>query len=79
MAWWVWPLLGMALLNLLALVWLARSQRGNGDDLEQQLQRKELQDLRVQLQAATERLERELRTEITESARGGRQELSQNL
>jgi len=79
MAWWVWPLLGMALLNLLALVWLARLQRDNGDDLEQQLQRKELQDLRVQLQAATERLERELRTEITESARGGRQELSQNL
>jgi DNA recombination protein RmuC len=79
MAWWVWPLLGMALLNLLALVWLARSQRDNGDDLEQQLQRKELQDLRAQLQAATERLERELRTEITESARGGRQELSQNL
>ena len=79
MAWWVWPLLGMALLNLLALVWLARSQRDNGDDLDQQLQRKELQDLRVQLQAATERLERELRTEITESARGGRQELSQNL
>ncbi len=79
MAWWVWPLLGMALLNLLALVWLARSQRDNGDDLDQQLQRKELQDLRAQLQAATERLERELRTEITESARGGRQELSQNL
>ncbi len=79
MAWWVWPLLGMALLNLLALVWLARLQRDNGDDLEQQLQRRELQDLRAQLQAATERLERELRTEITESARGGRQELSQNL
>jgi DNA recombination protein RmuC len=77
--WWVWLLLVLGLVNLLALVWLARSQRGNGDELEQQLQRKELQDLRVQLQAATERLERELRTEITESARGGRQELTQNL
>ena len=79
MAWWVWPLLALGLLNLIALVWLARSQRGGVDDLEQQLQRKELQDLRTQLQNATERLERELRTEITESSRGGRQELTQNL
>jgi DNA recombination protein RmuC len=79
LAWWVWPLLALGVLNLIALVWLARSQRGNTDDLEQQLQRKELQDLRAQLQTATERLERELRTEITESSRGGRQELSQNL
>jgi len=79
MAWWVWPLLALGLLNLIALVWLARSQRDNTDDLEQQLQRKELQDLRAQLQTATERLERELRTEITESSRGGRQELTQNL
>jgi DNA recombination protein RmuC len=79
MAWWVWPLLGLGLANLLAVAWLARSGRGSAEDLDAQLQRKELQDLRSQLQAATERLERELRTEITESARGGRQELSQNL
>lgn len=79
MAWWVWPLLGLALVNLLAVVWLARSRQSSADDLDVQLQRKEVQDLRIQLQAATERLERELRTEITESSRGGRQELSQNL
>ena len=90
LAWWVWIVLGLGLLNLMALVWLARTQRSNGDDVEQeqrlqqqqlqqQAQLKELQDLRAQLQTATERLERELRTEITESSRGGRQELTQNL
>jgi DNA recombination protein RmuC len=86
-AWWVWAVLGLGLLNLVALVWFALSQRGSGDDLEQQKQQqlqqqaqfKALQDLRAQLQTATERLERELRTEITESSRGGRQELTQNL
>mgnify|MGYP000614916993 CR=1 FL=1 len=86
-AWWVWAVLGLGLLNLVALVWFALSHRGSGDDLEQQKQQqlqqqaqlKELQDLRAQLQTATERLERELRTEITESSRGGRQELTQNL
>jgi DNA recombination protein RmuC len=81
--------LALGLLNLIALIWLAHSQRGNGDDLEQQrfqqqqlqqqAQLKELQDLRAQLHTATERLERELRTEITESSRGGRQELTQSL
>jgi len=79
MAWWTWLLLGLGLVNLLAVVWLARSRPNSTDDLDVQLQRKEVQDLRLQLQVATERLERELRTEITESSRGGRQELSQNL
>jgi DNA recombination protein RmuC len=79
LAWWVWMLLGLGLVNLIAVAWLAMYNNGSTDDLDVQLQRKELQDLRAQLQAATERLERELRTEITESSRGGRQELSQNL
>ena len=35
--------------------------------------------LQAALQQANERLERELRREITESARGGRQELTQSL
>jgi DNA recombination protein RmuC len=77
--WWVWLVLALGLVNLFAVFWLLRSARSGRDELEQQLQRKELQDLRAQLQAATERLERELRTEITESSRGGRQELTQNL
>ena len=77
--WWVWLVLALGLVNLLAIFWLLRSANNGSDDLAQQLQRKELQDLRAQLQTATERLERELRTEITESSRGGRQELTQNL
>ena len=77
--WWVWLLLALGLAHLFVLLWLVRSSRDTGRDLDLQLQRKEVQDLRVQLQAATERLERELRHEITESSRGGRQELAHNL
>ena len=77
--WWVWLLLALGLAHLFVLLWLVRSSRDTGRDLDLQLQRKEVQDLRVQLQAATERLERELRHEITESSRGGRQELAQSL
>ena len=77
--WWVWLLLASGLAHLFVLLWLVRSSRDTGRDLDLQLQRKEVQDLRVQLQAATERLERELRHEITESSRGGRQELAQSL
>ena len=77
--WWVWLLLALGLAHLFVLLWLVRSSRDTGRDLDLQLQRKEVQDLRGQLQAATERLERELRHEITESSRGGRQELAQSL
>ena len=77
--WWVWLLLAFGLAHLFVLLWLVRSSRDTGRDLDLQLQRKEVQDLRGQLQAATERLERELRHEITESSRGGRQELAHNL
>ena len=77
--WWVWLLLALGLAHLFVLLWLVRSSRDTGRDLDLQLQRKEVQDLRGQLQAATERLERELRHEITESSRGGRQELAHNL
>ena len=77
--WWVWLLLALGLAHLFVLLWLVRSSRDTGRDLDLQLQRKEVQDLRGQLQAATERLERELRHEITESSRSGRQELAHNL
>ena len=76
----VWALLALGLLTLCLLAWmalvLARSRSGTADA---ELQRKDLQDLRNQLQAGHERLERELRREITESSQGARQELSQNL
>ncbi len=76
----VWALLAMGLVTLCLLAWvalgLARARKG-AVDAEQQ--RKDLQDLRGQLQAGNERLERELRREIAESSQGARQELSQNL
>jgi len=76
----VWLLLALGLLTLGLLVWVAFAlarARGNAVDAEQQ--RKDLQDLRAQLQIGHERLERELRREISESSQGARQELSQNL
>jgi len=78
--WLVWALVafGAATLVLLALL-LARTGRAPVDDLNDQLQRREMQDLRALLQASSERLERELRREIAESSQGARQELTQNL
>ena len=80
--WWVWLLLAFGLVQLIVLIVLVgvvRASRATGRELDLQLQRKELQELRTQLQTATERLERELRHEIAASSRGGRQELTQNL
>ena len=57
---------------LLALIWF-RSVRGNDAALSPLQQ--SLQSIHEKL----ERVERELRTEIAESSRGGRQELTQNL
>lgn len=57
---------------LLALIWF-RSLRGNDAALSPLQQ--SLQSIHEKL----ERVERELRTEIAESSRGGRQELTQNL
>jgi len=76
----VWALLAIGLLTLCLVAWVALGlarARNNGVDSE--LQRKELQDLRAQLQAGHERLERELRREIAQSSQGARQELTQNL
>jgi DNA recombination protein RmuC len=76
----VWALLALGVVTLCLLAWVAiglARVRGNAVDAAQQY--KALQDLRAQLQAGHERLERELRREITESSQGARQELSQNL
>nr|WP_245213831.1 DNA recombination protein RmuC [Rhodoferax sp. AJA081-3] len=80
----VWALLALTLVTLLVAGWtalaLGRLRAGDAQaGLDAQLQRKELQDLRVLLQSANERLERELRREIAESSQGARQELTQNL
>ena len=57
--------IGVGLLNLVILVWLAlRRPADNG---------------KAEILQASERVERELRREIDESSRGARQELTQNL
>ena len=71
MFWGVAALNTALLLGLLALVWRAASAKHTADpSLLQSLQT---------LQDKLERIERELRFEITESSRGGRQELTQTL
>ena len=76
----VWALLALSLVTLLLVIWVGLVlARGRNSAVDGELQRKELQDLRVQLQSGHERLERELRREIAESSQGARQELTQNL
>ncbi|MCF8154889.1 MAG: DNA recombination protein RmuC [Rhodoferax sp.] len=76
----VWALLALSLVTLLLVIWVGLVlARGRNSAVDAELQRKELQDLRVQLQSGHERLERELRREIAESSQGARQELTQNL
>jgi len=76
----VWALLALAVVNLALLAWVLVSMgRMKGNDLETQLQRKELQDLRALVQQGSERLERELRHDIAQSSQSARQELGQTL
>jgi DNA recombination protein RmuC len=69
-----WIAVGVGAFNALLLLLLLRRPSGNNDAVTQALQQS-LQSMHEKL----ERIERELRTEITESSRGGRQELTQNL
>ena len=69
----LWIAVGLGAFNALLLVLLWRRPSGSqaaADALAQSVQT---------LHQKLERVERELRTEITESSRGGRQELTQNL
>ena len=75
----------LALLNLLLLIvlfiWLFW-RLPNTDAREQLLKQEQLArhaDMKATLSSANERLERELRTQITESERGGRAEMAQSL
>jgi DNA recombination protein RmuC len=67
--------LGFALLAvaLLGLFFISRQLKSQSQDVDS------IERLQESLQAANERLERELRNAILESARGGRQELVQTL
>ncbi len=68
--WIVFAMLGVALAVLFLISRQLKSQSNDANDIAQ---------LTISLQAANERLERELRNAISESARGGRQELIQTL
>ena len=70
----IWMAVGVGMVNALLLVLLLRRPSGNNEAPLLALQQS-LQSMHEKL----ERIERELRTEITESSRGGRQELTQNL
>ena len=68
--WALFALLGAVLVVLLFISKQLKSQTHDANALEQ---------LANNLQAANERLERELRNAVHESARGGRQELTQTF
>jgi len=74
----------LVVLQCAVLMGMRSLHRRMGDDLQsrdQALQRQEAQrqELLARVQSSSERIERELRREVQESARSGRQELAQNL
>ncbi|MEY3445621.1 MAG: hypothetical protein RIR45_376 [Pseudomonadota bacterium] len=76
----LWMLLALALVNVAVLVWLALRRADNAGALaaEQAAEQGRVAVLAA-VQGSAERLERELRREISESSRSGRQELALNL
>ncbi len=81
--WVLWAVLALGVVNVLGLVWLVLRRAGNGT--EQAVEQSKV-ELLAAVQASSlaraqqfERLERELRREVSESSRSGRQELTQNL
>lgn len=72
----LWTLLALGLLNGVLLVRLALRR---GDAAAAQAAEQARAEMLAALQASSERLARELRHEISESARNGRLELTQNL
>lgn len=72
----LWLIVALVLLNLVGLLWLAL-RRSDKQATAAAMQNKT--ELLSAVSATSERLERELRREITESSRGGRQELTQSF
>jgi DNA recombination protein RmuC len=72
----VWWVLVLGVVNVLLLLWLLLRRPDNS---AAQAAEQERAVLLTALQSGSERLERELRREISESSRSGRQELTQNL
>jgi len=75
----LWLVLALAVLNGLVLLWLALRRPDAAGALAAEQGKAELLAAVQGGSERTERLERELRREISESSRGGRQELTQNL
>ena len=79
-AWMEWVQLALGVASVGLLGWLAvLGLRAQGGGVDAQGLLKALQDLRAQVQAGQERLERELRREVAESSQGARQELTHSL
>ena len=74
--WILWLLITVAVFNALVLIWLA-VRRADKTATAAAVQGKT--ELLGVVSSTSERLERELRREITESSRGGRQELTQSF
>ncbi|MEO8119846.1 MAG: DNA recombination protein RmuC, partial [Rhodoferax sp.] len=72
----LWLVLALVVLNGLVLLWLALRQPDARGALAAEQGKAEVL---AAVKGGAERLERELRREISESSRGGRQELTQNL
>jgi DNA recombination protein RmuC len=75
--WWVWVGLGLQALGLLLVLWLLlRRPRPTDDELAH---RQTMTGAMVQQAQRIERVEVELRREVSENARSGRQEIQQTL
>jgi DNA recombination protein RmuC len=76
----LWTLLGFAVLDGVLLIWLTLHRSTSAELQTDRLARElALQETTALVQSSSERVERELRREIGESARSARQELTQNL
>jgi DNA recombination protein RmuC len=78
-----WLVIALGVLNALLLLWLALRKRDNRAEQQAdqiaQAQAELMGALNIAMLAGHERIERELRREISESSRGGRQELTQSF
>ena len=72
----LWLMVALAVLNALVLIWLALRKPDDSAAKQAEQTSTALQGF---LQSSNDKVERELRREITESSRGGRQELVQSF
>jgi DNA recombination protein RmuC len=76
----VWLLVALGVVNVLVLLWfgLRKADTAANDAATRQADQTRI-ELLANLQTGNDKLERELRREISESSRGGRQELTQSF